>query len=197
MVNRETKMWRLRISRCVLALAISFCCAHAAQDVQSQPVQNQTAPVAPSSASPNTAPAYEPSSAWPSAQATASSPAIAPAKTIFHVKYISEGAIYLDAGRNEGLEEGMLLHLVHADPSGGTTECREIPGNPADRRCAHVFRRRHFQRRGNHQDARRFGRRRYRLSRQRKCSPARRQGQRGGIRKLSRRRDFFLRRSAR
>ena len=46
----------------------------------------------------------------------------APPQNIFHVKYVSEGAIYLDAGRNAGLEEGMRLHLVHADPNGGTTE---------------------------------------------------------------------------
>ena len=42
----------------------------------------------------------------------------APAKNIFHTKYISDDAVYLDAGRNAGLEVGMLLHLVHADPSG-------------------------------------------------------------------------------
>jgi hypothetical protein len=45
-----------------------------------------------------------------------------PAPDIFHVKYISEGAVYLDAGRNAGLEEGMVLRLAHADPGGGTTE---------------------------------------------------------------------------
>jgi hypothetical protein len=52
----------------------------------------------------------------------------AAAKNIFHVKYISEGAIYLDSGRNAGLEEGMLLHLVHADPNGGTTEAARFQG---------------------------------------------------------------------
>ncbi|HTC61760.1 MAG TPA: hypothetical protein VK709_02875 [Candidatus Saccharimonadales bacterium] len=125
-------MWRLQIVGCVLALGISFCPAHAAQDAQNQPVQNQAAPAAPPSASPSTEPAYEPSTSWPAAQTTGSSPATAPApvKTIFHVKYISEGAIYLDAGRNEGLEEGMLLHLVHADPSGGTTEAVRFQGIP-------------------------------------------------------------------
>ena len=56
------------------------------------------------------------------AQSAQTQPAAATAKNIFHVKYISEGSVYLDAGRNAGLEEGMLLHLVHADPSGGTTE---------------------------------------------------------------------------
>ncbi len=39
----------------------------------------------------------------------------APARNIFHIKYIADGTIYLDAGRNAGLDEGMLLHLVHAD----------------------------------------------------------------------------------
>jgi len=41
---------------------------------------------------------------------------------IFHVKYIADGSVYLDAGRNAGLEEGMILHAAHADPGGGTTE---------------------------------------------------------------------------
>jgi hypothetical protein len=52
----------------------------------------------------------------------------APEKNIFHVKYVSEGAVYLDAGRNAGLEEGMILHLVHADPNGGTTEAVRFQG---------------------------------------------------------------------
>src|SRR5512135_1132744 len=62
--------------------------------------------------------------------APAPPPASAPAsaKNIFHVKYISEGAVYLDSGRNAGLEEGMLLHLVHADPNGGTTEAVRFQG---------------------------------------------------------------------
>ncbi len=46
----------------------------------------------------------------------------APPPDIFHVKYISDGAVYLDAGRNAGLEDGMILHLAHADPDGSTTE---------------------------------------------------------------------------
>ncbi len=63
-----------------------------------------------------------------SASAPAPAPAPAPAKTIFHVKYISEGTVYLDAGHNSGLEEGMILHLVHADPGGGTTEAVRFEG---------------------------------------------------------------------
>jgi hypothetical protein len=52
----------------------------------------------------------------------------APAKTIFHIRYIAEGTVYVDAGRNAGLEEGMHLHLVHADPNGGTTESVRFQG---------------------------------------------------------------------
>jgi hypothetical protein len=56
-----------------------------------------------------------------------SSASAAPAN-IFHVKYVSEGGVYLDGGKNAGLEEGMLLHVVHADPSGGTTEAVRFQG---------------------------------------------------------------------
>jgi len=52
----------------------------------------------------------------------------APPRNIFHIKYIADGTIYLDAGRNAGLDEGMLLHLVHADPNGGTTEAVRFQG---------------------------------------------------------------------
>ena len=49
-------------------------------------------------------------------------------QNIFRVKYVSEGAIYLDGGSNFGLQEGMLLHIVHADPDGGTTESVRFQG---------------------------------------------------------------------
>jgi len=49
-------------------------------------------------------------------------------KNIFHVKYISETAVYLDAGKNAGLEEGMILHIVPPDPDGGTTESVRFRG---------------------------------------------------------------------
>jgi hypothetical protein len=52
----------------------------------------------------------------------------APQQDIFYVKYVAEGSVYLDAGRNARLEEGMLLHVVHADPSGGTTESLRFQG---------------------------------------------------------------------
>jgi hypothetical protein len=62
------------------------------------------------------------------AQYAQTQPGPAPARNIFQVKYISEGTVYLDAGHNAGLEEGMLLHLVHADPNGGTTEAVRFQG---------------------------------------------------------------------
>lgn len=46
----------------------------------------------------------------------------APPQNIFHIKYVAEGAIYLDAGRNAGLEEGMLLQVAHAGAAGDPTE---------------------------------------------------------------------------
>lgn len=52
-----------------------------------------------------------------------------PPKNIFHVKYISENSVYLDAGKNAGLEEGMILHIVPPDPDGGTTESVRFRGD--------------------------------------------------------------------
>jgi len=41
---------------------------------------------------------------------------------LFRVKYISEGTVYLDAGRNAGLKEGMNLYAVRPSSPGDTTE---------------------------------------------------------------------------
>ena len=49
-------------------------------------------------------------------------------QNIFHVKYISEGAVYLDGGLNAGLAEGMILHVVHADPGVGVTDAVRFTG---------------------------------------------------------------------
>ena len=125
MGNQGMKMWRWHILNCALALGIALFTAQAAQYAQTQ-----TAPANPPP--PATAPALEPQSAPApgSASETYPSPAHAPASAvnIFHVKYVSEGAVYLDAGRNAGLEEGMLLHLIHADPNGGTTDAVRFQG---------------------------------------------------------------------
>jgi hypothetical protein len=62
-------------------------------------------------------------------QSAQTQPATPKPKNVFHLKYIAEGTVYLDAGRNAGLQEGMLLHLVHADPNGGTTEAVRFQGH--------------------------------------------------------------------
>jgi hypothetical protein len=67
-------------------------------------------------------------SATHAGQSAQTQPATPKPKNIFHLKYVTEGTVYLDAGRNAGLEQGMLLHLVHADPNGGTTEAVRFQG---------------------------------------------------------------------
>src|SRR6201997_4567635 len=42
--------------------------------------------------------------------------------TVFRVKYVSEGSVYIDAGRNADLQEGMKLSVVEAPPDGVITE---------------------------------------------------------------------------
>jgi len=101
MDSSKTKMWRWQIFCCALTFGMSLLSAQAAQYAQTQD-----------------APSYSPSPANP----TQSAP------NIFHVKYVSEGAVYLDGGSNGGLEEGMVLHLVHADPNGGTTDAVRFQG---------------------------------------------------------------------
>jgi len=93
-----------------LLLGIFFSGAHAALHAQTQSASTSEAEAE-----------YEPLA--PPAAFTA-----AARQNIFHVKYISEGAVYLDSGRNAQLEEGMLLHLIHADPNGGTTEAVRFQG---------------------------------------------------------------------
>jgi hypothetical protein len=101
MGSPATKMLFWQILNCALVLGITVFTAQAAQYAQTQD-----------------APAYP------------SSPAQSPAApgNIFHVKYVSEGAVYLDAGSNGGLQEGMILHLLHADPNGGTTDAVRFQG---------------------------------------------------------------------
>ena len=46
-------------------------------------------------------------------------------RTVFHVKFVQQDAAYIDAGRNEGISEGMKLVVVNAEapgaPSSGTS----------------------------------------------------------------------------
>lgn len=41
-------------------------------------------------------------------------------RTVFHVKFVQQDAAYIDAGRNEGLTEGMKLVVVNSDTNGGS-----------------------------------------------------------------------------
>lgn len=41
---------------------------------------------------------------------------------VFRVKYVSEGSVYIDAGRNADLQEGMKLSVVEAPPDGAIAE---------------------------------------------------------------------------
>lgn len=53
-----------------------------------------------------------------------------PPKNIFHVKYVTEGTVYVDAGRNMGLKEGMLLSVVRLSSEGEMTEAIRFSNAP-------------------------------------------------------------------
>jgi hypothetical protein len=42
--------------------------------------------------------------------------------SVFRVKYVSDSSLYLDAGRNANLQEGMKLSLINPPPDGAVTE---------------------------------------------------------------------------
>ena len=46
----------------------------------------------------------------------------APKPSVFHVKYISEGTLYIDAGRTADLQEGMKLSVINPPPDGAISE---------------------------------------------------------------------------
>ncbi len=45
-----------------------------------------------------------------------------PKTAVFRVKYVAEGAVYIDAGRNADLQEGMQLSVVEAPADGSASE---------------------------------------------------------------------------
>ena len=49
---------------------------------------------------------------------------------MFRVKYVNEGSVYIDAGRNADLEEGMKLSVVEAPPDGVIAEGIQYRGYP-------------------------------------------------------------------
>jgi len=43
-------------------------------------------------------------------------------RTVFRVKYAAEGSLYLDAGRNDDIQEGMKLSLINPPPDGAVSD---------------------------------------------------------------------------
>ncbi len=54
-----------------------------------------------------------------------------PAQNLFHVKYVTEGTVYIDAGRNAGLKEGMVLSVVRPASDGEVTEALRFRNAPS------------------------------------------------------------------
>lgn len=48
------------------------------------------------------------------------------AALVFHVKYVAEGAVYLDAGRNAGLAEHQILHVVPPGSGEGASRGEQL-----------------------------------------------------------------------
>jgi hypothetical protein len=49
---------------------------------------------------------------------------------VFHVKYVSEGSLYIDAGRDAELQEGMKLSVIDAPPDGMINDGIRFRGYP-------------------------------------------------------------------
>jgi hypothetical protein len=54
-----------------------------------------------------------------------------PSQNIFHVKYVTEGTVYIDSGRNMGLREGMLLAVVRPASDSELTDAIRFRNTPA------------------------------------------------------------------
>ena len=50
--------------------------------------------------------------------------------SIFHVKYVSDGSLYIDAGRNADLQEGMKLSVIDPPPDGMINDGIRFRGYP-------------------------------------------------------------------
>jgi len=50
--------------------------------------------------------------------------------SVFHVKYVSEGSVYIDAGRNADLQEGMKLSVINVPPDGVVNDGVRFRGYP-------------------------------------------------------------------
>jgi len=49
---------------------------------------------------------------------------------VFHVKYVSEGTLYIDAGKNADLQEGMKLSVINPPPDGMVNDGIRFRGYP-------------------------------------------------------------------
>jgi hypothetical protein len=76
----------------------------------SPPSGNNTAPANPASQPSSGAESHLPTSAPPIAQPNAD------IRIAFQIKYVAEGVVYLDGGRNDGLAEGMKLVVRNGEP---------------------------------------------------------------------------------
>src|ERR1035441_2911002 len=127
MITSGTKKLQWQILRRSLALALALFTVQAGLFAQAR---TAAVPATAPASSTGTAPLATQAPGHVAAPANSRAAANVPAapKNFFHVKYISEGAVYLDAGRNAGLQEGMLLHVVHCDADGGTTDSVRFQG---------------------------------------------------------------------
>lgn len=50
--------------------------------------------------------------------------------TVFHVKYVADNSVYVDAGRNAGIQEGMKLSVVEPPPDNAATDGVRFRGYP-------------------------------------------------------------------
>jgi hypothetical protein len=50
--------------------------------------------------------------------------------TVFHVKYLSDNSVYIDAGRNADIQEGMKLSVVDLPPDGAASDGVRFRGYP-------------------------------------------------------------------
>ena len=90
---------------------------------QEQPVPPATFPAP--NPGPSDAPATDPA---PQSASAATAPAQKP--SVFRVKYVSEGTVYIDAGRNADIQEGMKLSIVNPPPDGVINDGLRFRGYP-------------------------------------------------------------------
>jgi len=88
-----------------------------------------------SSAPPEAGPPAAAAPQTPAATDTSTTPAAngaaqAPKPAVFKVKYVSEGTLYIDAGRNADIQEGMKLSVINPPPDGLVTDGVRFRGYP-------------------------------------------------------------------